>query len=280
MKITVMIPSRRRPYHLEVVLMALHESASRMHEITYVVGADSDDPATISQAHLLAMKVPGVQVFCTNRMGSLGNMVNKMAARYPADVYCSLCDDIEPLTPGWDHILFLHWATRQDGVWWWRTDRARPATYAIVSHKWLQASGRIFTDYFPFWWDDIWLLQTWNLASRELPLQAEIWLKDRSFATHRMRDLKFWAEFYASRKPERIAEANRICKALGWPHEPLSLNQRGILQIGDVKPGFMDETDKIERAQGELGAPPTPEYLAARARAVTLMAMQMDRAAD
>lgn len=275
MKISVIIPTRRRPYHLEVVIGALHDLCSRMHDITYVVGCDDDDIATIGMAHVISTRGPKVETFCTRRMGSLGNMVNVMAAKYPADVYCSLCDDVEPLTPGWDHILFLHWAQRPDGVWWWRTDKARPATYAIVSDKWYRASGRIFTDYFPFWWDDVWLLQVWNMASRQIPMQAEVWLKDRSFATHRMRDLQFWAKFYESRRTERIMEANRITKALGWPLEPLSLRQDGIpLQIGDLKPGFLEEAPKIEKAQGEVNSPPSPEYVAAKRRAEALMAQQ------
>lgn len=275
MNITVCIPTRRRPYHLETVIGALHDLCSRMHNIVYVVGCDDDDICTIGMAHVISTRGPRIETFCTKRLSSLGDMVNKMAARYPADIYCSLCDDVEPLTPGWDHILFCHWAARQDGIWWWRTDKARPATYAIVSDKWYRASGRIFTDYFPFWWDDVWLLQVWNMASRQLPMQAEIWLKDRSFATHRMRDLQFWAEFYASRRTERIIEANRITKAMGWPLEPLSLKQDGIpLQIGDLKPGFLEEAPKIEKAQGEVNSPPSPEYVAAKMRAEALMAQR------
>jgi hypothetical protein len=264
-KLTVVIPSRGRPFHLIKAIRLLHSMASGLHQVTYAIGCDADDPKTLGAAYTLMIRVPGIQVFCTKRLGSLGEMANIMAARYPADVYCSLCDDVDVLTKDWDNQIYLSWAAKPDGLWWWRTLQVRPATYAIVSHKWMQAAGRIFTDYFPFWWDDVWLMQVWNMATGIPAVAVEAFLDDKPFATHRMRDLLFWADFYTSRKGERREQAAAIVKALGWPEVKVEDT------ICDVRPEFLAQANQIEHNQGEK-SPPTQEYLAAKRRAELIMA--------
>jgi hypothetical protein len=247
LKLSVIIPSRGRPLRLKGTLDVLRSLESKRHDIRYVIGADSDDPETIGMAHMLRLGDPRVSLRCFVRLGSLGEMVNRMAADNPADVYVSL------------------WEAKPDGVWWWKTLAVRPATYAIVSEKWRKAAGRIFTDYFPFWWDDMWLLQVWLMASNGPLLAIEASLDDQAQATHRMRDLRRWSDFYTSRKGERCEQAARIAKALGWP-EPYLKDD-----VCDVSEPFLREIANIEAMQGEK-TPPTPEYLKALQRAEALMA--------
>ncbi len=189
-----------------------------------------------------------------------------MAARHPADAYCFVSDDTEPLTRDWDEAIHTAWKARSDGVWWWRTLKQRPATYAVISHKWfIAAEKRPFTDYFPFWWDDIWLLNVWAIASGLPPQPLEAVLDDRPFATQRMRDLKEWTDFYVWCEPLRKAQALRMQRALGW--------KVGLYEspIGDVRQAFLADIPNIEARQGDKG-PPTPEYIAARTRAQAMMA--------
>jgi len=253
--------------------------SSRLHAISYAIGYDSDDPATGEAAYMLGLGEPVVIPYCSERIGSLGQMVNNIAAKTPADVYCSLCDDVEILSRNWDHTIYANWLEQPDGVWWWRALKERPATYAVVSHKWYEAAGYIFTDYFPFWWDDVWLMQVWNLASGKLPLGIDAFLDDRAFATHRMRDLRFWTDFYTVLKPQRLSEAARIGRALGWPPNGKSLVIENGVPLGDVRPGFLTEIPGIEAHQGDKG-PATPEYLAAKQRAEHMMRTAESRAAD
>ncbi len=241
---------------------SLHARASGKHEIAYIVGCDDDDPNTIAVVDLIAARGLPVKAHCAPRSSSLGNMVNVMSAAYPADVYCSLCDDVKAVTFGWDDVIHAAWLKDRDGVWWWRTKESR---YAIVSAKWYAAAGRIFTDYFPFWWDDVWLMQLWKYVTGKPDRWIDAWLEDRAPATQRMRDLEFWTEFYWSRAGERRAEAERIRRALGRPGFRLAPHHE--LQRN---PDFTRRTGEIQAKQGER-APPTPEYLAAKARAESLM---------
>jgi hypothetical protein len=172
------------------MVRSMHRIASGKHEITYAVGCDSDDPKTIGMAWALRVEGYPVRANCAVRPGSLGSVHNATAAAFPADVYCALCDDVEILTPEWDDKIFQAWSKRPDAVWWWRC--ASGMTCAIVSEKWRAAAGRIFTDYFPFWWDDMWLLQVWNYAAGQPILKVDAWLKDCGPQTQRMRDSRFW----------------------------------------------------------------------------------------
>lgn len=262
MKITVCIPSRNRPKLLAQCVGALHARASGKHDVTYVVGCDDDDPDTSALAELMKAAGVPVKAHCGPRSSSLGGMVNVIAAAYPADVYCSLCDDVLAITFDWDDRIHEAWLKRRDGVWWWST---KVSFYAIVSEKWRAAAGRIFTDYFPFWWDDCWLLQLGRYVTGKPHQRLDIWLEDKAPATQRMRDLEFWTEFYWSRASERREEADRIRRKLGRPSFRLKPHHELYRN-----PEYTRRTGEIQANQGER-APPTPEYLKAKARADELM---------
>ena len=271
MKITAIIPSRGRSFQLLATIRTMQKLESGRHQVTYIVGCDSDDPETIGMCQLLhAGSAVGGQVtaHCFERTGSLGAMVNQMCRDVPGDVYCSMCDDMLVITPEWDQKIADAVARAPDGVFWWKTDEKRPATWAIVTHNWYAAAGQMFTEYFPFWWDDLWLLETWVLASEGPPLFIDAEAEDRPAKTMRMRDLAFWTDFYESRRPERIAEAKRIAAALGKP--TTGITERFAAETCKLNPDFVRDIPKIEAAQGER-APPTPEYMAAKARAEALM---------
>lgn len=259
MRLTIILPSRGRSGYLRDTIAIMHGLASGKNEVTYAVGCDADDPATL--ATVWAMRIEGypVRAHCSVRLPTLGQIDNAVAAAFPADVYCALCDDVEVLTLGWDEAIHRAWAARPDGVWWWRC--ADNMTCAIVSEKWRAAAGRIFTDYFPFWWDDIWLLQLWNYAAGERNLLVDARIRDRGPRTQRMRDLRFWANFFwsAPMRQQRIDEAARIGAALGWA--PVA-----DIEAHQLQPNIDFAPEAIEAAQGER-APPTPEYLAAKRRA-------------
>ncbi len=267
MKLSILIPSRGRAFRLKEMLKTIRGLESGRHEISYVIGCDSDDPETIAMVYLLKLYDCRIAPRCMVRPASLGILCNRLAEENPADAYVFVPDDVVVLTPHWDDAIADAWTVRPDGVWWWRTLAVRPATYAIVSEKWRKAAGQIWTDYFPFWWDDMWLLDVW-LNSSGLPmLPIEAWLDDQAQSTTRMRDLRFWSDFYTHQKGKRQAQAIRMAKALGWPKAPLDDTRC------DVNPAFYREADKIEANQGDKG-PPTPEYLLAKARAESMMGLR------
>ena len=275
MKLTVIIPSRGRAEQLAAVIRNLRKLESEKHQVTYVIGADADDHETIGMGRLLVGPPLyggpcGMRVF--ERSPSLGAMVNQMSLDVPGDVYLSLCDDVLVTTAHWDQKVAEAVEAKPDGVFWWKCDERRAATYAIVTEKWRAASGRIFTDYFPFWWDDVWLLHVWILAAEDAWHYVDAELEDRPSATTRMRDLRFWGDFYKDRQGERMAEADRIREALGWGPRTLTGENFRLFaeRMCALSPEFEATAHEVEARQGEKG-PPTPEYLHAKARAESLM---------
>src|ERR1043166_1141029 len=99
MKISVLLPSRGRPERLIKSVTALKDRASGNHEITYAIGCDHDDPATVRACIMLG---DDVRAYVLKRRPSLGQIVNVLAEQTPADVYLSYADDIEMHEPGWD----------------------------------------------------------------------------------------------------------------------------------------------------------------------------------
>ena len=283
MRITVLIPSRGRPEQLFATLRRMQKfqsvdgAGAPAHQVVYMIGVDADDIETVGMGKLLVTPSLRGGPICMRvfaRTPSLGEMVNRMALDAPADVYCSLCDDVLVMTEGWDARIAEAVEAKPDGVFWWKTDEKRAATYAIVTEKWRAASGRVFTDYFPYWWDDVWLLHVWIQASESSWLYVDAELEDRPHNTQRMRDLRFWADFYADRSAEREAEADRIRQALGWPRTltPASLDTF-VKAACALSPEFLADADNIEGRQGEK-EPPTAEYMRAKARAESLMLRQ------
>jgi hypothetical protein len=78
-----------------------------------------------------------------------------------------------------------------------------------------------------------------------------------------MRDLQFWDDFFWSRRDERREAARLIAARLGWP--PV----QNLDAFDVVKNARFDAAD-LEARQGDRSTP-TPEYVAALARARAMM---------
>jgi len=265
---SVLIPSRGRPEGLARTIGTMRSKESGANTVRYIVGCDLDDPETISMSMDLWKQGWPVLPVVGPRGKSLGDLANKLATKHPADVYVSMGDDIEVLTDKWDATIAEAWQAQPDGLWWWCCKNG--ATLAIVSDKWHAAAGRLYTDYFPFWYDDVWLIEVQRYATGRVGDRIDIWVADKGVASHRMRDLGFWDDFFWSRRDERKAEAARIAQTLGWPPvadpDDLSLSRN---------PEFVPAD--IEAQQGDP-RPATAEYLAAYNRAKMLMGDQQQAA--
>lgn len=269
MLITAIFPSRGRVHTLLAAMSSLRYAESGKHQVQYGICCDVDDPATIGVAKSLQSKWP-VAYMIGERPQSLGGMVNKMSLNMPADVYLSLSDDMLCMTKDWDEKLALAVEKTPHGVWWWANapDSQNPFLYAMVSEKWREAYGQIFTDYFPFWWDDLWLAEVWMLATEGPLLHSNIVAMDCPTTTMRMRDLRFWSDFYQFMRPKRIKDAKMLAQKLGLPAPTVS--EALAEHIGSPSQKFLEQAAVIEANQGEQG-PPTPEYLRAKKRAEVIM---------
>lgn len=219
MKITVGLPSRNRPAGLLSVLTAFNALATGTHEITYAVILDDDDYVTLEQfAHWdkSGMLPDGVKLFTAARDRTVNARFNDAVKACPAEVYSQACDDSFPLAFHWDKLLAG--AVAQIPAFnWQECNDPTNATYPVLGSKWIEAVGRFYPEYFPFWFADTWIAEVFNLAfNKPIPVVNQLQMGGKRGHTQGMRDLAFWFDFFAATRIERIEEATRIAKAYGF----------------------------------------------------------------
>jgi hypothetical protein len=275
MDITAIIPSRGRVRGLSAALTSLQILESRKHNVSYAVACDEDDPATLEFCHSLRAEGFPLAVRLATRPQSLGAVVNAVAELVPARVYTALCDDTVCTTPHWDTIIAEAVEKVPYGVFWW-TNSFPPAPgnecyWAVVTEQWRRAAQGMFTEHYPYWFDDLCLMELWMLATDENPIALDIHMADRPVKTHRMRDLYFWREFFTVTRAERVENALKIAERLGLPQPKLTHKLAERIEIGLGK-RTKEDLEAIEKCQGEPDKAPSPEYIAAKRRAERIMA--------
>lgn len=242
---------------------------SRKHDVVYGIGVDTDDPASVQIASILQHQYR-VSVSVFERCKSLGQYHNDIARLQPGDVHTTLGDDVICSSVGWDDAIARVVENDPNGIWWWSCSGNRQVIYPIVSRGWLDAAGKIFTDFFPFWYDDVWLREVAIVArnGEEVPRIGGAKLIDCPTRTTRMRDVLFWDDFYQATRPARVAEGQHIARKLG-----MDITKERAWEIASVfaaNEEFRARAHEVEAAQGEQTGP-TPEYIAAKKRAEIAM---------
>lgn len=257
---------------LSAALISLSRLESGKHNVTYGVCCDNDDPETIS--FCVETKNAG-QIQFAYRTGprpkTLGGLVNDMSVNMPAEVYVLLGDDTLCLSYGWDDVIAKAVGETPHGVFFWKNALPMDVTYCIVTEKWRKAAGCLFTDHYPFWYDDLALIEQYVMATDSCPRVLDILIADKPDKTHRMRDLKFWQDFFLLTRQHRIERGKEIAANLGiappqkaeWFAAQLT---EKFHRLGD------DVLQAIEANQGDQSAP-DPSYLAAKSRAESVFGL-------
>lgn len=265
LKISVLCASRGNPEGLRTVIGALDALASGKHDIIYSIVYDEDDK---SMGGFRLANLPAL-INCIPRK-NLGAAWNFSANSHLADIYALVTDRAVCVTPFWDAYLADSFRKDDTRVTWWTTN-AGPVI-PIVPEKWRAAAGGIFTEYFPFWFDDTWLHEL-SAMVHGLPnfmLQASCFINKKDPVTKRMRDLRFWMDFFIAKRPERLAHAAKIRDALG-------------LKAPDMEPveQWMKSNDtmweeKWEQWQTVMGDASVPDktYIEAKKNAETILGAQ------
>lgn len=216
LKISVLIASRGNAEGLRTVIGALDMLKSGAYSIIYIVASDNDDKATHDVATSLCRDGIPVQIYLSERRSSLGSAWNE-CSHGMADIFALVTDRALCVTPHWDIYLADSYNKDDTRVVWWTTN-AGPVI-PIVPRKWIEASGQLFTEYFPFWFDDTWVHELSALV-HGLPnymVQASCFVVKKNPVTKRLRDLRFWMDFFIAKRPERIAHAAKIRASLNLP---------------------------------------------------------------
>jgi hypothetical protein len=265
------MPSRSRVRGLAAVLHSLKFLESGEHEINYVVAADDDDQATIDFVNGEIPNHKGLRLRVGPRDTTLGGLINKTANENPADVYLVINDDILVLSYQWDKTIAEAVEKTPYGVFWWKNATPEEVLFPIVTEAWRAASGGIFTDHYPFWYDDLCLTELWMMTTSQENIVLPVYVCDRPrTVTHRMRDLVFWQEVYKKTRVLRVQKAHEMAEKLGL-EKPQAALQIGLLMQNHMKRVSDEWIQSIENMQGDP-ASPDQAYLDAKKRAEDLIA--------
>lgn len=216
MRIAVLIPSRGRTRQLSAALTSLRMCQSGENQVLYIVAVDDDDLPTKLLVQNASNDIP-LAMRVGPRPKSLGSVANDLAEHWPADVYCVWADDLLCISYEWDKAVAKAAEETPHGVFWWKSQRDELSLVPIITEKWRAATGRIFTEHFPFWYDDCWLYELWIMATDTNIKMLDIRVVDKPTATTGMRDLSFWNHFYHAMRQTRVEEARAIAAKLGLP---------------------------------------------------------------
>jgi len=269
MRIAYLMPTRGNPRRAAAVIECARSLMSGKHEVEFVLGVDRDDKASIQY---FFHEYPEITVSVADRQPTLGSVWNRLAFAVPADAYAIMADDVFPAAPHWDEGIAQFINPEAVGVLAWN-DLGSPnqPTYPVMSAEWVRVTGRVYTDLFPFWFDDSWIAEVWSFATGNwLPIVSNLYLASKKGKTKRMRELGFWWNVFNATRPARLHEGAIIRKACGLP--PLS--DEVITQIWTRWAARDTEMlAKVEQIEADLAEPSEPgvEYFMAKDRAVQLM---------
>lgn len=285
MHIAVIVPSRGRALSLKAVLVALHSLASEQHKISYTILADKDDADTYYHAEEVRPVIEGTEAHPTgntltvivddNRLINVRE--NEIARILRADAYLPWADDIFPMAQRWDEMIG-HVIEKMNlpAFSWQEANDPNNHTAIVISKQWYEATGRLFPEYFPFWFSDTWMKEVFQFAfGSQMPIFRDLAFGGKRGKTGNMRDLGFWFRVFAETREERLEDARKITKAMGLsmpdPAEAIALFEKGDqLQLRKVP--------QFELAFGAGNKPPTQYYLEAKARAEQAFPQLMEAA--
>lgn len=285
MNIAIIIPSRGRPLSLKAVLVALHSLASGANRLSYTVLADKDDPDTAWYIEDVREMLEGTKDAPTgntltiiqdeNRLINVRE--NEIAPTLRADAYMPWADDLFPMAQNWDVIV--QYAIEQANVpafSWQEANDPTNHTAIVISKVWYEATGRLFPDYFPFWFADTWMKEVFQFAfGAQMPIIEQLRFGGKRGATGNMHDLAFWFRVFAETRDERIEDARKVCKAMGISM-PDHAEAEALFERGDQMQ--LRAVPRYEEAFGAGSKVPTDFYREAKARAEKLFPRLMEAA--
>lgn len=255
MKLLVIMASRGNPHGLTATISSLMGLAGGKHDIVIKVGIDDDDADSLAYTPTIQIVYPNVQFVIVGRKPTLGAVLNDLARNEDADAYIPLTDRMVILTPLWDEIVANASMHFYNHVLWWTAEQG--TIMPILTRKWYEASGQVFTEYFPFWFDDTWLAEVNGFVNGNAgyAIPASIWRRPGG-STKRCHDMRFWMDFFISKRQERIETAKKIGKALHLPEIYDGIHEM-IKQMQGRDNFWATDWQRLEK---EFGDPSEPDF--------------------
>ena len=195
--------------------------------VTVFVGVDDDDQTTRTEFDALRAAAGrlDLRLQARPRPGSVHDVYNRLVADGSGTIIATFTDDVAVATPGWDTAIERSFAPFADGFAVGSlVDALAPGAGTLMAapRHMVQETGYLLTDWFPFWWGDVWLDEIGALIGRRIVIPVEVvslWDERGKGKTLRMQNVAFWAAVYEMTRPERLATAERLLHKIHGPDE-------------------------------------------------------------
>ncbi len=213
--ISILFPTRGRPQFLKCLFDSLEETTRDPGQVDVWLYEDDDDRLT---ADFLSSEECGSYSFRVHTAGgrprsTAGEMFNVLRERCQTNpgIYMFGGDRIAFVTKDWDEKVREVYRRLPDRLAFaFPEDPHHGQTfgaYGFISAEWTNAFGRFFSEYFHYWFDDVWLNLVAQMIQRRILLDVQIGLQGGKGVTQRMRNLLFWNGFMCSVMDEVKEEA-------------------------------------------------------------------------
>lgn len=228
MRISLLIPTRKRPDNMQRVVDSAFKKANKPSEIEVIFYIDNDDNESTKKIGKLGNwpqvgYVPGERIV-------LSQMWNECWKVATADIGMHCGDDVVFITQGWDNIIYqafqevsdkIMFAYGRDGI----VDSDELGTHGFIHRNWVETVGYFVPPYFSWCYNDTWLTDVSKKIGRlkyipELLIehlhpahQSKKIAMDSTYleASARGRRDKC-LDIYNSKEHERVADAAKLTK--------------------------------------------------------------------
>ncbi len=220
--ISLLLPTRGRPEFLARVFDSIAKTVGDADGMDAWVYVDHDDPVTKQYVHSESyLRYPfRINWVLGERTLSQGQMVNVLRERCTTNpgIYLPCADDYLFKSRKWDDAIRAAFDRYLDRIVLGYIPNPHSApeqvSFPILSAHWTNITGRIFTEFFPFWFDDTWLDHVSGMVRRKVRIEIQAESIGGVGKTPRLKNLPFWQSFFIHLMDERLAEAKRLLRAI------------------------------------------------------------------
>lgn len=166
MKISILMPTRKRPQRLKLILDNIAASCDDISNIELLFLADEDDTETISELYALKQKF----IINCDKNIIFSNMWNILYPEATGELIMIAGDDIEFKTTGWDTTIRAVFAEHKDKFILVGTDdgiqHQNIAVHPFIHRRWVNTLGYVLPPYFKYWYADNWLTDVAKAVGR------------------------------------------------------------------------------------------------------------------
>ena len=216
MKIAALMPTRGRHEMAHLAIKSLFEKCSKHENFKIFILHDRDDAANSDKLKKAAKDLPNLIYFENQHTKTMGEMVNELQdkAHVECDIFIPFPDDYEIVTQNWDLVILEKFAIHKElPACCYFNDTIVPAsqaTFTVLNKNWVETVGRYVTNYFPFWFDDVWIDEIAQMAGLKERINISVNCLSGKGKTPRMKNLPFWNSFFRNTIQERLSDANKL----------------------------------------------------------------------